>query len=91
MMQAIRKEVREFMHAAETLLGPVVGAAVFAILDERLSTSLELREVLYGVFVIAIFLFFRRGVVDVVLRQGRRIGRRRTRETGPPRPAPSEP
>ena len=45
-----------------TLLGPVIGAAVFAILDERLTASLELREVLYGVFVIAIFLFFRRGV-----------------------------
>ena len=47
-----------------TLLGPVIGASVFAILDERLTASLELREVLYGVFVIAIFLFFRRGVVQ---------------------------
>jgi branched-chain amino acid transport system permease protein len=50
-----------------TLLGPVVGAGVFAILDERLSTSLELREVLYGVFVVAIFLFFRHGVVHAVV------------------------
>jgi branched-chain amino acid transport system permease protein len=50
-----------------TLLGPVIGAAVFAILDERLSTSLELREVLYGVFVIAIFLGFRHGVVHAVV------------------------
>ena len=50
-----------------TLLGPVVGAAVFAVLDERLTASLELREVLYGVFVIAIFLFFRRGVVQAVV------------------------
>ena len=49
-----------------TLLGPVVGAGVFGILDEQLSTSLELREVLYGVFVIAIFLGFRRGVVHAV-------------------------
>ena len=39
-----------------TLLGPVIGAGVFAILDERLTASLELREVLYGVFVIVIFL-----------------------------------
>ena len=44
-----------------TLLGPVIGAGVFAIVDERLTASLELREVLYGVFVIAIFLFFRQG------------------------------
>jgi branched-chain amino acid transport system permease protein len=50
-----------------TLLGPVLGAGVFAILDERLSTSLELREVLYGVFVIAIFLGFRRGVVQAII------------------------
>jgi branched-chain amino acid transport system permease protein len=47
-----------------TLLGPVIGAGVFAILDEQLTASLELREVLYGVFVITIFLFFRRGVVQ---------------------------
>ena len=45
-----------------TLLGPVLGARVFAFLDDRLTASFELREVLYGVFVIAIFLFFRRGV-----------------------------
>jgi branched-chain amino acid transport system permease protein len=50
-----------------TLLGPVVGAGVFAVLDEQLTASLELREVLYGVFVIAIFLFFRRGVVQAVV------------------------
>ena len=50
-----------------TLLGPVIGAGVFAVLDERLTTSLELREVLYGIFVIAIFLFFRRGVVAAVV------------------------
>ena len=54
-----------------TLLGPVIGASVFAVLDERLTASLELREVLYGVFVIAIFLFFRRR---------RRAGRRRSYE-----------
>ena len=46
-----------------TLLGPVIGASVFAILDERLTASFETREVLYGVFIIVIFLGFRRGVV----------------------------
>jgi branched-chain amino acid transport system permease protein len=50
-----------------TLLGPVIGAGVFAVLDERLTASLELREVLYGVVVIAIFLFFKRGVVSAVV------------------------
>jgi branched-chain amino acid transport system permease protein len=61
-----------------TLLGPAIGAGVFAILDERLTTSLELREVLYGVFVIAIFLGFRRGVVHAfVALWNRFVARRR--------------
>jgi branched-chain amino acid transport system permease protein len=47
-----------------TLLGPVIGAAGFAFLDEALTASLQLREVFYGIFVIAIFLGFRRGVVQ---------------------------
>jgi branched-chain amino acid transport system permease protein len=65
-----------------TLLGPVVGAGVFAILDEQLTASFELREVLYGVFVIAIFLFFRRGVVyAIVSLYNRLFGQRR-----PPQP-----
>jgi ABC-type branched-subunit amino acid transport system permease subunit len=64
------------------LLGPVVGAGVFAVLDERLSASLELREVLYGVFVIAIFLGFRRGVVHAVVALANRlIVLRRSRAT----------
>jgi branched-chain amino acid transport system permease protein len=50
-----------------TLLGPLIGAGVFAYVDERLTASLELREVLYGVFVITIFLFFRRGIVQMVV------------------------
>jgi branched-chain amino acid transport system permease protein len=73
-----------------TLLGPVIGAGVFAVVDERLSASLELREVLYGVFVIVIFLGLRRGVVPAVVTLARRARRWRRRKTGPPRPAPSE-
>jgi len=55
------------------LLGPVIGASVFAILDEQLTTSFETREVLYGVFIIAIFLGFRRGVVYAVVKLVRRF------------------
>jgi branched-chain amino acid transport system permease protein len=63
-----------------TLLGPAIGAGVFAILDERLTESLELREVLYGVFVIAIFLGFRRGVVHAFAALANRlVARRRAR------------
>jgi branched-chain amino acid transport system permease protein len=64
------------------LLGPVVGAGVFAVVDERLSASLELREVLYGVFVIAIFLGFRRGLVPAVASLFNRLfARRRPKPT----------
>jgi branched-chain amino acid transport system permease protein len=62
-----------------TLLGPVLGAGVFAILDERLTASIELREVLYGVFVIAIFLGFRHGVVHSVVALYDRLGGPRRR------------
>jgi branched-chain amino acid transport system permease protein len=60
-----------------SLLGPVIGAAVFAFVDEQLTSSLQLREVLYGAFVIAIFLGFRRGVVHAFVALGRRFRRRR--------------
>jgi branched-chain amino acid transport system permease protein len=63
-----------------TLLGPVIGAGVFAYVDERLAASIELRAVLYGLFVIAIFLFFRRGVVQaIVSRFDRFFGPRRSK------------
>jgi branched-chain amino acid transport system permease protein len=65
-----------------TLLGPLIGAGVFAILDERLTESLQLREVLYGIFVIAIFLFFRHGVVHAVVSLvNRLVGDRRAKPT----------
>jgi branched-chain amino acid transport system permease protein len=61
-----------------TLLGPVIGAGAFAIVDEQLTASLELREVLYGVVVIVIFLFFRRGLVVTATGLARRVrGKRR--------------
>ncbi len=63
-----------------TLIGPVIGGAVFGILDERLATSLELREVLYGVFVIAIFLGFRHGVVQTAVDLYNRLFARRRGE-----------
>ena len=63
-----------------TLLGPVVGAAVFAYVDERLTGSLQLREVFYGAFVIAIFLGFRRGVIQTVVDLVNRFVVRRRRK-----------
>jgi branched-chain amino acid transport system permease protein len=67
-----------------TLLGPVIGAGVFAFLDHALTSSGQLREVYYGAFVIAIFLGFRRGVVNTLATlAGRFIGRRTVRRLRP--------
>jgi len=67
-----------------TLLGPVIGAAVFAFVDEKLSSSLQLREVFYGVFLIAIFLGFRRGVVHAFVAVFNRLVSRRRKPTPEP-------
>lgn len=51
-----------------SLLGPVVGAAAFTWLDELLK-ALEyeqIKEVIYGLVIIALFLGFRRGIVPAV-------------------------
>jgi branched-chain amino acid transport system permease protein len=66
-----------------TLLGPVIGAGLFAVVDERLTSSLQLREVLYGVFVIAIFLGLRRGLVPTVVDLVRRFMRGDVARTRP--------
>jgi branched-chain amino acid transport system permease protein len=51
-----------------SLLGPVVGAAAFTILDEWLAPYSQLRLVYYGVAMLVLFLGFRRGVVPTVER-----------------------
>ena len=70
-----------------TLLGPVIGAGVLAVVDERLTTTqgevwgfdvIQLREFFYGVIVIAIFLFFRRGFVQTVVDLFNRVVARRS-------------
>ena len=46
-----------------SLLGPILGAVVFTILDEWLVAYSELQVMLYGVVIITLFLGFRRGVI----------------------------
>jgi len=50
------------------LLGPVVGAAAFTWLDEFLEALgyAQAKEVIYGVVIVVLFLFFRRGIVPAV-------------------------
>jgi branched-chain amino acid transport system permease protein len=75
-----------------TLLGPVVGAAAFGFLDRALTDSGQLREAYYGAFVIAIFLFLRRGIVPTVLALFDRLvaSRRRPQRTEDAAPGRAE-
>lgn len=49
-----------------TLFGPVLGAFVFTVLDELLVAYAQLREVLYGVVTVGLFLGFRRGAIPAL-------------------------
>jgi ABC-type branched-subunit amino acid transport system permease subunit len=62
-----------------SLLGPVVGAAGFTILDEWLVPYSQLRLVYYGMAMLVLFLGFRRGVVPTVERAVATARRRRAR------------
>jgi branched-chain amino acid transport system permease protein len=46
-----------------TLLGPVLGAVVFTVLDEWLVEYNEIQVMLYGIVIVVLFLGFRRGVI----------------------------
>jgi branched-chain amino acid transport system permease protein len=59
-----------------TLLGPVVGTVVFAVLDEVLVDAGQFRTVLYGLLIIALFLGFKRGAVPATADFLRLLARR---------------
>ena len=72
-----------------TLLGPVVGAAAFTILDEWLVSFNQYRLIIYGAAIIVLFLGFRRGFVPAVQSLfDRAVGARSSR---PPNPLLEEP
>jgi branched-chain amino acid transport system permease protein len=74
-----------------SLLGPLFGAAVFAFLDSALVNSGQLRELIYGAFVVMLFLGFRRGVVQTLVDLGARLARRaRARQMPAGAPVPGE-
>jgi branched-chain amino acid transport system permease protein len=63
-----------------TLFGPIVGAVTFTIVDEVLIDFGQLRQVAYGILVIALFLWMPRGLIptiDSVWRRVRRLTRAR--------------
>lgn len=60
-----------------SLLGPVVGAAVFTVVDELLRPLSTIRTTVYGVILLALFLGFRHGVVPTAIDLVRRLTRGR--------------
>lgn len=64
-----------------TMLGPVLGAVVFTVLDEILVEFGQLRVVIYGALIVVLFLGFKRGAISAIASLFRRIGRR-TRRLG---------
>lgn len=60
-----------------SLLGPIVGSVSLTWLDEFLVDYAQLRLVIYGSVIIALFLGFRRGVVPEVTDLMKRLRRRR--------------
>lgn len=61
-----------------SLLGPVIGAVAFTIIDEWLASSNEYRLIIYGAVILALFLFLPRGVAPTVRSLRRVVARRRS-------------
>ena len=49
-----------------TLFGPVLGAAVFTIIDELIQDLGQLRLLVYGALIIALFLWVPRGIIPTL-------------------------
>lgn len=58
-----------------TLLGPVIGAITFTIVDEILIDFGQLRQAVYGILVIVLFLWMPRGVIPTVTSLWRNLRR----------------
>ena len=72
-----------------TLLGPVIGAVAFGIIDELLRDLGQLRVAFYGAVLLALFLGFRGGVGPAVVSLAHRMrGGRRGRATDDQHDAP---
>jgi branched-chain amino acid transport system permease protein len=64
-----------------SLLGPVVGATVFTVVDAVLRPLAQLRTAVYGVILLVLFLGFRNGVVPTINDLARWLARRRARRS----------
>ena len=58
-----------------TLLGPIIGAVTFTIVDELLIDFGQLRQVAYGILVIVLFLWMPRGLIPTLVSLWGRVRR----------------
>lgn len=58
-----------------TLVGPIIGAVTFTIVDEILIDFGQLRQVAYGILVIVLFLWMPRGLIPTLASLWRRVRR----------------
>jgi branched-chain amino acid transport system permease protein len=65
-----------------TVLGPILGAALFTAVDELLVDYAQLREVIYGVVTLVLFLSFRQGAVPAFTSAISRLFGRGTSDVG---------
>jgi branched-chain amino acid transport system permease protein len=56
-----------------TLLGPIIGAVTFTIVDELLIDFGQLRQVAYGILIIVLFLWMPRGLIPTLTSLWRRV------------------
>ena len=56
-----------------TLLGPIIGAVTFTIVDEILIDFGQLRQVAYGILIIVLFLWMPRGLIPTLASFWRRV------------------
>jgi branched-chain amino acid transport system permease protein len=66
-----------------TLLGPILGAVTFTIVDEILIDFGQLRLVVYGALILILFLFLPRGVIPTAASLWRRVRRPGSAEAVP--------
>jgi branched-chain amino acid transport system permease protein len=55
-----------------TLIGPIIGAVTFTVVDELLIDFGQLRQVAYGLLIIALFLWMPRGLISTLTTLWRR-------------------
>jgi ABC-type branched-subunit amino acid transport system permease subunit len=58
-----------------TLLGPIIGAITFTIVDEILIDFGQLRQMAYGILIVVLFLWMPRGVIPTVMALWRNLRR----------------